>query len=307
MLTWILLGLPVLLAWSLVDPLRAVRRGPVRVVVAVVSGVVLVSVYHQLLRWDIYGMTFRALLLPLFAGIVVLSAWRLRQERGQGACRWARAWLWMAGAAGIVAGAWLLVVPRHPEEAVGRLELGWPLAPGRYVVIQGGEAPYNHHAAVAAQRYALDITAVTGVTGRRADGLMPSDLAAYRIYGTEVLAPCDGTVVLTQDGRAETPVGQGVTGDVAGNMVALHCDPATVVVAHLQDGVAVTEGQAVTRGTVLGRVGSTGNSTEPHLHIHAVAGRQADPDCLLFTCASLPIRLDGRDLARNDMFEVPDE
>ena len=146
-----------------------------------------------------------------------------------------------------------------------------------------------------------------GGLGSRADGLLPHEYTAYHIYGTEVRAPCNGTVVWTQDGRVETPIGQGVSLDVAGNMVALHCDAATVIMAHLQNGVAVTKGQVVTRGVALGRVGSTGNSTEPHLHIHAVAGQQGDPDCLLFSCTAVPIRFSGPDFVRNDVFEVPDE
>ena len=126
---------------------------------------------------------------------------------------------------------------------------------------------------------------------------MPTDFAAYHIYGAAVLAPCDDTVLRTHDGHYETPIGEGVTEDVAGNMVALQCDTATVVLAHLQARVQVTKGQAVTRGTILGRVGSTGNSTEPHLHIHAVDRQAEDVNCLLFTCEGLPISFTRRTAA----------
>lgn len=47
----------------------------------------------------------------------------------------------------------------------------------------------------------------------------------------------------------------------------------TSVYAHMQTGsVEVTEGQAVTVGTIIGKVGSTGNSTGAHLHFEIVIG-----------------------------------
>jgi murein DD-endopeptidase MepM/ murein hydrolase activator NlpD len=54
--------------------------------------------------------------------------------------------------------------------------------------------------------------------------------------------------------------------------------------AHLQPGrVKVRVGQAVKAGDVLGQLGSSGNSTEPHLHFH-VCDR---PDPLM--CAGIPV------------------
>ncbi|MFE0461586.1 peptidoglycan DD-metalloendopeptidase family protein [Kitasatospora sp. NPDC058965] len=55
-----------------------------------------------------------------------------------------------------------------------------------------------------------------------------------------------------------------------GNHVVLDTGDAVVKLAHLRPGsVTVTVGQHVEAGRLLGEVGNSGNSTEPHLHLHA--------------------------------------
>ena len=61
-----------------------------------------------------------------------------------------------------------------------------------------------------------------------------------------------------------------------GNMVAIrHTLGVSTVYAHLS-AFLVREGQSVAAGQPIARVGSTGESTGPHLHF----GIQARPDCL---------------------------
>jgi murein DD-endopeptidase MepM/ murein hydrolase activator NlpD len=61
--------------------------------------------------------------------------------------------------------------------------------------------------------------------------------------------------------------------------------------------VRVHPGDYVTTRTLIGEVGNSGNSDEPHLHVHAQRpGYLWDP----FVGDPLPIRLDGRYLVRND-------
>jgi hypothetical protein len=56
---------------------------------------------------------------------------------------------------------------------------------------------------------------------------------------------------------------------LAGNHVIMATGATYALYAHLAPGsVAVTRGQRVRVGEVLGRVGHTGNSTAPHLHFH---------------------------------------
>ena len=78
------------------------------------------------------------------------------------------------------------------------------------------------------------------------------DLAANR--GTPIYAAKTGTVSTAASGYGW------------GNYVVInHGDGYSTLYAH-QDYYIVSEGDTVTQGQVIGYVGSTGNSTGPHLH-----------------------------------------
>ena len=56
-------------------------------------------------------------------------------------------------------------------------------------------------------------------------------------------------------------------------------------------------------GQPIGQIGSSGNTSEPHLHIHAVRiGGKISPERLLHAGAPVPLLVEGRFLVRNDTF-----
>lgn len=86
--------------------------------------------------------------------------------------------------------------------------------------------------------------------------------------------------------------------NLAGNYVLLDCDGTEVLLAHLRQGsVAVASGQNVTQQTVLGAVGNSGNSSEPHLHLHAERGGERG---VILNGEAVPMLIDGRYLVRGD-------
>jgi hypothetical protein len=108
-------------------------------------------------------------------------------------------------------------------------------------------------------------------------------------FGAAVVAPCTGTVVIAHDGEDDHEarrsqlmlfsytVGQarrirGGAGAIAGNhvVIALRGEGPFVVIAHLRrDSVRVAVGDVVEAGQVIGQVGNSGNSTQPHVHLQA--------------------------------------
>ncbi|MBO6938588.1 MAG: VCBS repeat domain-containing M23 family metallopeptidase [Deltaproteobacteria bacterium] len=86
--------------------------------------------------------------------------------------------------------------------------------------------------------------------------------------GTQIRAGQAGTVIARNDGCNSTGYLGNTCGGRCGNYVQLrHADGSRTIYCHMQNGsVAVSNGQSVSCGQVLGRSASSGNSTGPHLH-----------------------------------------
>lgn len=124
-----------------------------------------------------------------------------------------------------------------------------------------------------AQRFAIDWVKV-GPDGRTFSGDRLKN-ESYHAYGAEVLAVADAVVASVKDGIPENVPGLTSRAvpmtleTIAGNYVILDAGNGRYVLyAHLQPGqIRVSPGQKVHRGQVIGLVGNSGNSTEPHLHL----------------------------------------
>jgi len=182
------------------------------------------------------------------------------------------------------------------------LNLTFPLKDGKYLIAQGGASKVvNAHARNASQRYAVDIVKV-GPMGTRAQGIYPIALKKYEIFGQQLVSPCDGVVVAARDDLPDLFPSEMDPQNPFGNHVAIQCEDATVYLAHLMKGsVTVEAGQRVRAGKILGRVGNSGNTTEPHLHVHAETGTYTGE---LSGQPAIRIRFGKRFLVRNDVVEA---
>ncbi len=183
------------------------------------------------------------------------------------------------------------------------LELAFPLRGGVFCVGQGGNSMLlNAHTRSPSQRYALDLLKVSRA-GLRAHGLYPADPARYASFGAEVVSPCEGMVAAAVDGCEDFSPPERDPEHRAGNFVALECERATIYLAHLMKGsLRVKAGDRVSAGQLLGRVGNSGNTTEPHLHIHAEEGPYPGQ---FSGQPGIPVRFHGRFLVRNDHVRLP--
>lgn len=280
--------LPLVFAWRLWWLDEPTRLGWLLVLAEIA---VFAALIFLLGRWDIAGLWSRAALLGLLVVAAFVSTWRhigrpwhvsLWRSQGQ---RLAALALFVPALVYVVVG----VLARHEPRL-----LAFPLTGGHFVVAQGGSAGIlNHHYSHRAQRHALDITAVNAA-GFRASGILPDDPSHYAIFGKSVISPCNGTVKAAVDGLPDLPPPARDKTNPAGNHAVLSCGDLEVELAHLRRGSVVVEaGQPVRAGDPVGEVGNSGNSTEPHLHIHAV-------DAIL--SSGVQMSFDGVVPARNSHF-----
>ncbi|MBT2214689.1 peptidoglycan DD-metalloendopeptidase family protein [Virgibacillus dakarensis] len=176
------------------------------------------------------------------------------------------------------------------EEAV---ELEFPLKDGTFYVGHGGASTsVNAHYAHPEQRFALDIVQLNNL-GVRTAGIYPEELDRYVIYGAEVSSPCTGEIVKARNNMPDLTPPESNPDKPEGNYVQVSCEKteANVIIAHLQEGsVTVQAGDQIETGQFVGLVGNSGNTSEPHLHIHAERDGQG-----------VPIEFDGRFLLRNSL------
>jgi murein DD-endopeptidase len=133
--------------------------------------------------------------------------------------------------------------------------------------------PIDGHAAIA-QRFAIDWVRLRD-DGKTFQG-DEKDNKNYYAYGSDALAVADGVVTEVKDGIPQNIPGENSRAvpitleTVGGNHVILDIGGGNYAFyAHLQPGsLRVKLGDKVRRGQVLGLVGNSGNSTEPHLHFH---------------------------------------
>jgi murein DD-endopeptidase MepM/ murein hydrolase activator NlpD len=150
-----------------------------------------------------------------------------------------------------------------PSQVRFRLPLDGPVT-----VAWGGAWPIgNYHAVYPSQCRAYDL--LVSVEGKtfRGDGKKLED---YYCFGAAIVAPADGTVVSVADGHPNMPPGELGGSPAGGNQIVIEVAPREYLfLCHIQpNSITVKPGDRVTTGQLLGRVGNSGNTSEPHLHIH---------------------------------------
>lgn len=166
---------------------------------------------------------------------------------------------------------------------------------GRWFVFASGDAA-QHHRWVVSSEYAIDIAQLNAdMRSHTGDGARLTD---YRTFGAPIHAVADGVVVaaradrIDNEGMLRQPgetfeaymersaeaqqaimMADGFEG-AAGNYVLIrHANGEHSLYAHMRQGsVRVQVGDNVSAGAQIGAAGSSGNSTEPHLHFQIIDG-----------------------------------
>jgi murein DD-endopeptidase MepM/ murein hydrolase activator NlpD len=172
-----------------------------------------------------------------------------------------------------------------------------------------GPSLHTHHRWAVPQEFAHDFMRI-GANGLSYSGEGKS-FSDYYAYGQPVLAAADGQVVAVLDGEPEDvgllqqagepletyvqrivarqneQLARGARGIIGNHIVIKHGEEYSFY-AHLKPGsLRVKAEDMVTRGQQIAAVGSSGSSTEPHLHFHVCD----KPDTM--TCAGIPAKFEN--------------
>ncbi|KGX87502.1 M23 family metallopeptidase [Pontibacillus litoralis] len=130
----------------------------------------------------------------------------------------------------------------------------------------------NYHYALESQRYAYDLVIYEGDSTFEGD---PKKNESYYAFGKDIVAPRKGVVIsVKNDITDNTPTVNTNAEQPLGNHVIIeHQHKEYSIIAHMQKGsVQVREGDQINAGDVLGNVGNSGNSSEPHVHFQISNG-----------------------------------
>ncbi|AFY92211.1 hypothetical protein [Chamaesiphon minutus] len=178
--------------------------------------------------------------MPYCYGLLFLMALVMVWQRPKPLRRMPSSWLGWITIIGFVAvgvfvgneaiGSWIGQFP----PAIPAVDLAFPLRDGDYLLVNGGnDIRINAHLklldesvprfrAYRGSSYGVDIVKIDPF-GLRANGIVPSDLAAYQIYGQPVLAPCAGKILQAIDGLPDMQIPQIDSVNRSGNHVILRC------------------------------------------------------------------------------------
>lgn len=175
--------------------------------------------------------------------------------------------------AAVVATAPLVI--DHPP-----LVIDAPVRGGRWLVRNGfGDDTDHRRFAVRSdspaipQRFGADFL-LLDEAGRNAVAGEPLRNENFHAFGEPLYAVADGRVAAVRSGLSDHPAGTSPSGlafeDMPGNHVVLQiAEGAFALYPHLQDeSIAVSPGERVRRGQLIGRIGNSGNTSAPHLHFH---------------------------------------
>ena len=175
--------------------------------------------------------------------------------------------------------------PRNLDSKDG-IEVQAPVNDGVYF----GGKEYKTHAYWPSECYAYDIVKEPHDVGS-------SKLEDYGIYNEDVICPVNGTIIGMENNEEDIKPNTEEFTSSLGNYLFIKLDneETYMILAHFKnESINVSVGDRVSVGDVLGKVGNSGTTSEPHLHIQY---QKDNPKDVMF-----PVCAEGLPLSFKDGF-----
>ncbi len=161
-----------------------------------------------------------------------------------------------------------LTIHHETDEIFTKTKFHLPFRDEWFVFWGGTNKLVNYHYEFENQRYAYDFVIMKENRSYESD---PTLNESYFAFGKEYLAPADGVVVSMENNVEDNePVGIFNEEQPLGNYIILdHGNEEFSYLVHFKhQSIVVKQGDKVKQGDLLGLVGNSGNSSEPHIHFH---------------------------------------
>lgn len=190
-----------------------------------------------------------------------------------------------------------IAYPENIDKVQPSITVIWPLKETTIVGWGGDTIETNApHVIWASERWAYDLVEEPANTGSKT-------LEDFGIYDKEVVAPASGTVVESYDEEADITPNSEEFLSMEGNHIYIKLDATGtyLLLNHLKKGsVLVKAGDHVNEGDIIGKVGNSGSTSEPHLHIQH---QRQDPTKTLYPIFAEGLPLYFRNIDGNSMPE----
>ncbi len=154
------------------------------------------------------------------------------------------------------------------------------LKSGQEIIIPDGEIappPPKPKPIIAKREYESSFAPITGSSSASKGSYahpLPGSVKTQGLHPTnavDLAAPMGTKVYAAKKGKVTKVLGSGWGGGYGKHIVITHSDGTITLYAHLSS-IGVNKGDSVKKGEAIGRVGSTGRSTGPHLHFEIRGG-----------------------------------
>ena len=150
-----------------------------------------------------------------------------------------------------------------PSQVILDLPIDGPIT----VAWGGPSARTNHHVSSPAERWGYDLLVTVEGSSHLGSG---RNVADFYAYDRPVHAPAGGHVIDVHDGEPDAQPGRPEPQRGGGNYIVVEIAPRQYLfLVHLRTGtIRVQKGDEIRRGDVVAHIGNSGNTSEPHLHLH---------------------------------------
>lgn len=158
--------------------------------------------------------------------------------------------------------------PSSYDEKPSKVKFILPLDTVITVAWGGSTEKINYHVIDPAEKWAYDLMVTNNGKSFFGDS---TKLDNYYCYGLPILSPANGKIVNVINNCQDMPIGiLGGDGYPEGNFITIEVAPNEFLfICHIKpNSIKVKIGDIVSQGQPLGQVGNSGNTSEPHIHIH---------------------------------------